>query len=52
QEFLWESNEGLQEVSPVAVDVTAGQKPSIWNTGLIGNTALCRHDNYDGHLRA
>lgn len=36
----------------MAVDVTAGQKPSIWNTGLIGNTALCRHDNYDGHLRA
>lgn len=36
----------------MAVDVTAGQKPSIWSTGLIGNTALCRHDNYDGHLRA
>lgn len=36
----------------MAVDVTAGQKPSIWSTGLIGNTALCRHNNYDGHLRA
>lgn len=52
QECLWESNEGPQEVSPVAVDVTAGQRPSIWSTGLIGNTALCRCDLYDGHLRA
>jgi len=36
----------------VAVDVTAGQRPSIWSTGLIGDTALCRRDIYDGHLRA
>jgi len=36
----------------VAVDVTAGQTLSIWSTGLIDNTALCHHDNYDGHLRA
>lgn len=36
----------------MAVDVTAGQRPSIWSTGLIGDTALCRRDIYDGHLRA
>ncbi|RXN26932.1 hypothetical protein ROHU_020385 [Labeo rohita] len=52
QEGPWESNKGPREVSPVAVDVTAGQRASIWSTGLIGNTALCRSDNYDGHLRA
>lgn len=52
QECPYELNEDPQEVSPLAVDVTAGQRPSIWNTGLFGNTALCRHNNYDGHLRA